>query len=273
MSPASFRIPLSLLAATAGVLLLQAGCTGGLGSVTTPPRISPSTAIEPGHTIGVRAPGTPAQVSAAKLSGRVGSPGEGAVHGMKTLAGAGWNGESAVVGVALLPIAALVGAAAEVGREVPPEELLKTEAVLAASLRAAAAQGAFRDHFLQVAAARTNLKFVALANTPTVTPPARGREWTNANPDWFLDLAIEEMHLRGAALSDSYTLAITARARLIRAADATVVYDQTIEFRSGASRAVDWSANQGGSLRSVAQYGSRVIAEQFVECLVADSPR
>jgi hypothetical protein len=233
--------------------------------------MSPSIAIEPGHTIGVRVAGSPAQVSFAKSAGRVGSPGEGAVHGMKTLAGAGWSGEAAIVGVALLPGAALVGAVSEVGREVSPEELKRTEAVLAASLRAAAAQGEFRDQFLQVAAAQSNLKFASLANAPTATPNPGDHEHTATSPDWFLDLSLEEMHLRGASLSDSYTLAITARARLTRAADATVAYDQDIEFRSGTSRAIDWSANQGASLRSVAQYGSRMIAEQLVERILAGS--
>ena len=179
--------------------------------------------------------------------------------------------EAAIAAVALLPVAALVGAVIESSKTLSPDAVKKTEVELNAGLLAAADQSEFREQFFRIARERAHPRFARLGTGANAGHDAGGEARSNFGADWILELSVADLRLQRTSLTDaSYALFITTRVRLLRAADAAVVYDAPIQFQSGEALFVDWTFDRGAPLRRVAEFGYRTIAGEILAQLFAE---
>lgn len=219
--------------------------------------------LDPGAVV-VTAPDAPAAFSVDRGQGQIESAKDRAqdfARGVLTIppthpvAGVLAGGASVVVA----PFAALTGSASASGRRLDSVALTQVEQKLQNAIAAMAAQRHLRDALLKAASTQSHRRFLpvqALANpsSPTVTVSA------------LLESKLEELRLERTGKGDeSFALRMKARARVVRASDGKVLYDEPFEYLSGTGLFLDWSL--GSSLQNVADTGYRKLAERMTECL------
>ena len=81
-----------------------------------------------------------------------------------------------------------------------------------------------------------------------------------------LEARIDQLRLeRGRSDEGSYFLLIKAHARLVRKGEGGLLYEQSVEYRSGRALFLDWTDH--GAVQGVADTGYRALAEYFVSQL------
>ncbi len=82
--------------------------------------------------------------------------------------------------------------------------------------------------------------------------------------DAVLEARVEELRLeRSRSDEGSYFLRIKVRARLVRVADRTLLYEQPVEYRSSHSLFLDWTLHS--AVEGVAESGYRALAQYIVD--------
>ena len=162
-------------------------------------------------------------------------------------------------GLALSPIAAVAGAVHGKVQRLDPGDLSRAEWNLHNATEAMSAQPHLRDALVKTAAAQTHRRLLpmqALGNPKTENVPVSA----------VLESKIEEVRLvRTGKGQDSFALRIKARARVARASDGKVLYDEPFEYLSGTALFHDWTLATG--VQTVADTGYRKLAERMTERL------
>jgi len=149
------------------------------------------------------------------------------------------------------PISASVGAMSGKHNELSGDRLAQAEAQLRTAMEDAARQKHFRDVVLKVASEKTRRQFVSAESS---SEPVGA----------ILETRIEGLRLEKTGSSDSsFALHIQTRARLLRASDHAVLFDQPFEYRSEKALFLDWTLHDG--FASVANTGYHELAERMVD--------
>ncbi|HEY5911154.1 MAG TPA: hypothetical protein VJA21_11180 [Verrucomicrobiae bacterium] len=204
---------------------------------------------------------TPAAVSFDHAQGRIGSTGEGAAAAVRTVLntpdlGHAWiTAGAGVVGFAFAPIAAGYGALSSAHQRLPGDKLAETESELAEAMRALAGQEYLRELLMQA----TN----EIQRPLVVLEPK-----TSALPDGAgvcarLEARVEQFRLERVDRRDRFALRITARIRLVGAADGRLIYERLYEYSSDKAMFVDWAPRSG--IEGVARTGYRDLAERIAK--------
>lgn len=128
-------------------------------------------------------------------------------------------------------------------------ELAERERALTNALSQMATQQPFRAALTQTAAEKIRGGF---------SSPA----------DAVLNVRVDDLRLERAGSSEgSYFLRIRTHARLIRAADGTVCFERSAEYRSGKCLFLDWTTH--GAVESVAETGYQTLSRYYIDQLVA----
>ena len=157
------------------------------------------------------------------------------------------------------PFAALYGAASGKLQKLDPAAFSRSEWNLHAAMEAMAAQSHLRDALLKVAATQTQrqlLPMQALANPKTSGGPIGA----------IVETKVEELRLeRTGKGDDSFALRMKARARVVRASDGKLMYDEPFEYLSGTALFHDWTL--ATAVQTVADTGYRKLGERMSERL------
>jgi len=169
---------------------------------------------------------------------------------------AGAAGVIAVAGAGVVAPAVAAKGLIRSWKKVSPQELAEREADLQNALKLTASQERF--HHCLLASAEQNLPGRLVA----ASLDGKAEEATS-KVDAMLEARIEELRLeRKGSDEGSYFLRIKARARLISKAGNGLMYEQSVEYRSGRSLFLDWTYHE--ALENVAQTGYRALADYFV---------
>jgi len=181
------------------------------------------------------------------------APDEGAVLFGAALAGAA--GGVAVAGAAVVIPAVAAKGVIRSWKTVSPQELAEREADLQIALKEVAAQERFQQFLLATADKVSPGRLVAME--------LKGQPEPASTADAMYEARIEELRLERAGSDEgSYFLRIKARARLLRRAGGGLLYEQSVEYRSGHALFLDWTPH--GALQGVAETGYRALAEYLV---------
>src|SRR5260221_13850209 len=120
-----------------------------------------------------------------------------------------------------------------------------------------AAQEQFQRFLLKVATEKSPGRLVAI-------PADDQSEKLPDAVDTVLEARVEELRLeRSRSDEGSYFLRIKVRARLVRVADRTLLYEQPVEYRSSHSLFLDWTLHS--AVEGVAESGYRALAQYIVD--------
>ena len=168
---------------------------------------------------------------------------------------AGAAGVVAAAGAAVAAPAVATKGLIRSRKTVSPQELTEREADLREALKEAASQERFQ-HFL-LASADQSFPGRLVADKPQATP---------STVDAVFDARIEDLRLeREGSDEGTYFLRIKSHARLVRRDGGGLLYEQSVEYRSGRALFLDWTYH--GALEGVAQTGYRALAEYFVNLI------
>jgi hypothetical protein len=169
---------------------------------------------------------------------------------------AGAAGGATAVGVAFVAPAVAVKGLIRSWTTVSPRELAERAADLEEGLKEAAAQERFQQLLLSSAAEECPGRIVASGLECNDEPP-------NPSVDAMLEARIDQLRLERVDSDEgSYFLRIKAHARLIRREGGGVLYEQSVEYRSGRALFLDWTCH--GAVQGVADTGYLALAEYFV---------
>jgi hypothetical protein len=231
------------------------------------PHLAESNRINLG-TIAVISPRAPAEFSFESGSRKAGSAVDGAEAGASTMVSAGMSSGDPfgrTLGFALAPVGALVGSIREGTKKMPAEGLTESAADLAKAMAGIAVQNRLRDAVLKVTREKTRLRFVVPSDSDNEVDD---RLSARDGIDTVLELGLESLRLqRTSSKETSYALFMNVRARLVRAADGTVLYDSPLQYRSGTALFIDWTLNHSEPLGNVAATGYSKLAEKIVDQL------
>jgi hypothetical protein len=216
-------------------------------------------------TVKITSPSQPARYGFDQAKGRIRRASEGAgdaaravLHTPNMREGT-LQAAAGALGLAAAPIAAVVGGVRAGSQVLSPDELSESERDLAIVLAAMADQSQLRDRILGLAKERTRRQFVAMKTV--ASRPSAG-----AGVQTILESRIEEIRLARTGSTDrSFALLISARVRLRRPDDGSVLYDQPFAYRSDNALYLDWTLGKGEPFRRCAETGYRKLAEQIVE--------
>ena len=247
------------------VALLQLGCATERPAAVTLSgvRAAEPVWLDPGAIV-VTSPDAPAAFSFDRGNGQIETAKVRAQeHTRNLLTPPPMHPENATVagaaGLAFSPIAALAGAVRGSTQRLEPEALGRAEQNLQRAMEAMATQPHLRDALVKTAAAQTHRRLLpmqALGNPKTENVPVSA----------VLESKIEELRLvRTGKGEDSFALRIKARARVLRASDGKVLYDEPFEYQSGTALFHDWTL--ATAVQNVANTGYRKLAERMTERL------
>jgi len=215
----------------------------------------------------VTAPETPAPYGFDQAKGKIEYAGEAAGDTARALLDPprnrepGANAVIAAVGTVGALVAVPYKAISAGRRKLSPDQLAEAEANLGRAMSSMADQKLFRDQFLKAAGAKSRgrlLPVEALHSRPADQDPVSA----------MLQTRVEGLRLERAGSSDtSFALRVTARARLVRAADGTILFDRPFEYRTGQGLFLDWTLE--GVFQKLTTHAYRKLAEQMVAQLFA----
>ena len=237
--------------------------------LSAPPPLPEVIRLELG-TIGVASPDRSAKFGFDKGKGQIESASEEA--GNAAVGTPRANGEALLdpLTFVLSPLNAVIGAAGARSRKLPADSLREEEMNLTSAMAQMAEQTKFRELFLRTAREQTRRRLVSLPsaegalNQPVDYRPSAERV------DTVLEIALQELYLERTGRTDeSFVVRIKTRARLVRADDGAVLYDQPFDYRSGSGLFFDYTLNKGKAFRAVTDTGYNKLAERMVEQLFA----
>lgn len=268
-------------------LLVLSGLLLPLGCASTPP--APLTEATKAYlgTIGVVAAQIPPDVE-YRTPGQGGNGGaaigaaKGVGLGVLGAAGCmlsyGYVPEACVLALAT-PYFAVRYAVDQATEGVVPETIAAGETAITAAFAARNPQAVVRDEVFRVAAAQTGRPLVLL---PGEGPRAAGEtlrytHLTAHGVDTVIEITLQRLALqaprsgdgslwriRAADLNPYLTLAVTARTRVLRIADDTVLYDHAGERTGRGATFPDWGANDAQLLRDGLEQLLRQMAADIV---------
>jgi hypothetical protein len=255
------------------VALLLGGCAThpplGVTCGNVPP-LSEPLRLQLG-AIALVSPNQPAQVSFDQPAGQIASFGDVASEAAAALLNpSGFGGDPgnlAVAGVGgflAAPIVGVVAGSSSAHQRLGPDKLSLCESNLLAAMKTMAAQERFRDCLVQAAKANTRRRL--LLPEPTAAPgiPCPGA-------DAVLETQVQQLRLERTGKGDtSYALRIEAKARLLRTADRSVLYEAPLNWRSDTCLFLDWTRSD--AFQKVAQTAYREMAERVVSQLFVATP-
>ena len=172
---------------------------------------------------------------------------------------AGAAGGATAVGVALVAPAVAVKGLIGSWTTVSPRELAERAADLEESLKEVAAQERFRRLLLASAERECPGRIVAMGLECYDEP-------TNHSVDAELEARIDQLRLERVGSDEgSYFLRIKAHARLIQREGGGVLYEQSVEYRSGRALFLDWTYHS--AVQGVVDTGYLALSEYFVSQL------
>ena len=218
---------------------------------------------EPG-TIAVTSSSQPAKFSFQKAQGRVESAGEGAQEAAARILNTPnlWHPQLeaavGVIGFVAAPFAAAYGALTAPHQRLPADKLSEAERDLENAMKAMAEQENLRQSLFSAASQQTRRRLL-LAEQNSAERERAGL---------VLETCVEELRLVHTGHGDkTYALHITARARMVRGDDGTLISERPYQYQSGKAMFIDWTRE--GGLTSVAQTGYRQMAEQMAKDMLA----
>ena len=235
--------------------------------LSAPPPLPEVIRLELG-TIGVASPDPLAKFGFDKGKGQIESASEEA----GTAAGGTLrtSGEPLLdpITFALAPVNALIGATSARARRLPANSLQEEEANLTGAMAQMTAQTKFRELFLKTAREQTRRRLVSVSSSQAALNQQVDYHPSSERVDTMLEIALQELYLERAGRSDeSFLVRIKTRARLVRAEDGTVLYDQPFEYRSATGLFFDYTMNKGKAFKAVTDTGYNKLAERMVEQL------
>jgi len=164
---------------------------------------------------------------------------------------------------AATPIAAAVGAA----KAIPEKRAKEIDDMLKNAFAELKMQEAIRDRILETGTTQTGEKFVLAEEAG---PSATDQEVDylplyDKGIDSVLEVSILSIHFHGEGRDPSLTLAMTARAKLIRSKDGSVLYETNLDYRSAARKFTDWLADNARPFSEELELGYRNLSEKIIE--------
>ncbi len=240
----------------------------GLAQQLTPP--SPPARLGTGAIVILPDP-TPAKFGFDQPIGKVESAGEGAASATRAVlntpdlvhpwltAGAG------VVQFAAAPFAAGYGAISSSRAKLSAEKLAESKNELREAMSALASQEHLHDLLLE----KTN----EIGRRLVVGQRKPGSSSAGGSVCALLEQRVEELRLEQVDRHDHFALRITARVRLSRAPEASLIYERVYTYHSEKALFIDWA--RWGGLKSVARTGFRDLADRIAKDIAscsAESP-
>ena len=188
------------------------------------------------------------------------TPAKGAGAGAARGAGGGFQAgaQGRELGVILLPLLVVGGAIVGALKAENAARVEEAEATLGAALGRLKPGEAVRDRLIEVAHKETRHSLVAL----------RGPLDTEGI-DTVLELAVQQLHLRGDGINPPFRLILSVRTRLVRVADGELIHEKTFEFESEKRKFVDWAANNAQPLREGLDNVALKLANEIVARVLA----
>jgi len=250
------------------VLLFLCGCATqrpvGVVQTSGNPPASGSVFIEPGP-VAVACAGAPAPVSIGISVGRTAYAGEAAGDAARSvldppnLYDPGLEMAAGPICFVLAPFTAAYSAATAGHHKMSADDLTKSETDLAVAMKALADQTHLRDQ-VRDAINEDSSRHVSAVVVPETS--ALGGD----SPGTVLETKVEELRLERTDSSEtSFALTINTRARLVRASDKAVLFDQGFRYQSGTALFADWTCPN--ALESVAETGYRELARHIADSL------
>jgi hypothetical protein len=278
----------------AALVLISNGCTSQRGVISKSSSSSPSGFADPRASrfgsVALADESCPASFSFQKAKGKLGSareaifdsaqaglsaPGAGVITTTTLLSEIGCQNEgdprfyvalAGALGGLTTVCAALAGPVVGAEglirslRSVSPAELAEREIVLTKALSQMAAQQTFRVALIRSGAEKIRGGFLL--------PEPRNLSQT---PEAILEIRVDDLRLERAGSSEgSYFLRIKTCARVLRAADGAVCFEENAEYRSGRALFLEWTLQ--GAVQSVAETGYQELAQHYVAQLLVGSP-
>jgi hypothetical protein len=149
-------------------------------------------------------------------------------------------------------------------KKVGSQELAVREEALHEAFVEMASQQSFQDLLLTTVEQKFPHRLVAIA--PNGQPKSPTPE-----VDAVFEARIDELRLeRKGSDEGSYFLKIKARARLLRKEDGALIYQQSLEYRSGSSLFLDWTYHD--ALKGVTETGYRALSDYFADLIFNPRP-
>jgi len=158
-----------------------------------------------------------------------------------------------VVGAGIVAPAVAAKGLARSWKNITPQELAAREIELQKAFDKMASQNTFQAFVLNSAEDKSPGRLFPMETNEIALPML-------SSVDSILEAYIEELRLeRKGSDEGSYFLRIKAHARLARKDNGKVLYEQSVEYKSGCCLFLDWTCR--GALESVAQTGYRALAD------------
>jgi len=150
------------------------------------------------------------------------------------------------------------------------------EAELKSAVIQADVQMMLRDHVLQTVRDRSSLNFIAVddqrrgANGERIDYQALA----STGIDTVLEVSVPRVGLAGQpGINPPVSLFMTARARLVRTADGAEMYAEKFDYHGGgASKFLEWAADDGQMFRQEVDRGTRSLADDIVRLVFPGEP-
>jgi hypothetical protein len=149
-----------------------------------------------------------------------------------------------------------------------PETVKQAESALNAAILDLKIQGAIGDRVMKIVQDQTRQRIILLANQDPLTPgkAISYRPLAEKGTDTILEISVPALRLeRDLGANPAMALFMTLRARLIRTTDDELLYDGTVEYRSGKHRFTEWAADQAKRFRKAVNQGCQRLAERITE--------
>lgn len=204
-------------------------------------------------------------------SGKGSGVGKGAASGILSsiLGGLMAGGVGAVAGVLLAPAFGIGGAVYGAIAAESAATVEETEHTLRKTVAGLEIQESLRDRVFQVAREQTRHSFVLVEDRgPTV--PGNGVSYSPLTVEGIhtvLEVSVEKFGLPGGGINPPLPLTMSARARLVKAANGTELYAATWVYQSGMRKFVEWANDNAQPLRDELERAYQALAEQIVDQL------
>ena len=150
------------------------------------------------------------------------------------------------------------------------------QAELKSALIQADVQTMLRDKVLEMVRDRSPLNFVAVddENRGANGQPIDYQALASTGVDTVLEVSVPRIGLAGeSGINPPISLLMNARARLVRTADGIEMYADKFDYRGdGASKFLEWAADEAQMFRQEIERGTRTLAEDIVRLVFPAEP-
>ena len=243
-----------------------------------PPPLSEGTRAKLGNICIVSSEFLPESELFTFAKGRISGAAKGVAGGAGTGAGIVLESGRGATGLAALGVLVIAAAAAAAGAviggvygtatAIPSEKVEEIEACLKRALIELKMQECFRETFFENAKGQTDFNFVLIEEGGPKTPDEKinYEYFKGEGIDTVIELAVLSIGFEGKGGEDpDLLLLVDVRTRVVRISDATVIYENKIEYRSPKRKFTEWIKDEGRPFIEELGTSYNSISEKIIE--------